>query len=113
MIGCGNIGSRHLQAVIKVKGVTSVEIVEPNIKSQKTAKLRLNKIEFNKLKQKIFWHKSLSTIKNQSDLVIVATNSKGRVDLIQKLLELGHRKFIVEKMVCQSVEEYKKLLFLF
>ena len=58
-------------------------------------------------------NKSLSTIKNQSDLVIVATNSKGRVDLIQKLLELGHRKFIVEKMVCQSVEEYKKLLFLF
>ena len=113
LIGCGNIGSRHLQAIIKVKSVTSVEIVEPNIKSQKTAKLRLNKIEFNKLKQKIFWNKSLSTIKNQSDLVIVATNSKGRVDLIQKLLELGHRKFIVEKMVCQSVEEYKKLLFLF
>ena len=113
LIGCGNIGSRHLQAVIKVKGVTSVEIVEPNIKSQKTAKLRLNKIEFNKLKQKIFWHKSLSTIKNQSDLVIIATNSKGRVNLIQKLLQLGHRKFIVEKMVCQSAEEYKKLLFLF
>ncbi|RZD48324.1 MAG: hypothetical protein CXT78_01435 [Thaumarchaeota archaeon] len=113
LIGCGNIGSRHLQAIIKVKDVTSIEIVEPNIKSQKVAKLRLNEIKFNKSKQDIFWHKSLSTIKNQSDLVIIATNSKGRVNLIQKLLQLGHRKFIVEKMVCQSAEEYKKLLFLF
>ena len=86
LIGCGNIGSRHLQAIIKINDVTSIEIVEPNVKAQKLAKLRLNEIKYNKSRKEFFWYKSLSAIKNESDLVVVATNSKGRVSLIKKLL---------------------------
>ncbi len=113
LIGCGNIGSRHLQAIVKLKDSISIEIVEPNHKAQTLAKSRLNEIKYNKSKHEFFWHKSLSEIKNKGDLVIVATNSSGRSDLIEKLLNLGHRRFIVEKIVCQSSDEYKKLLFLF
>ena len=113
LIGCGNIGSRHLQAIVKTNDETSIQIVEPNAEAQKLAKSRLNEIKYNKSRNEFFWHKSVSTIKNESNLVIIATNSKGRVSLIQELLQLGHKKFIVEKMVCQSSDEYKKLLFLF
>mgnify|MGYP003964056997 FL=1 len=113
LIGCGNIGSRHLQAIVKTNDETSIQIVEPNVEAQKLAKSRLNEIKYNKSRKEFFWHKSVSTIKNESDLIIIATNSKGRVSLIQELLQLGHKKFIVEKMVCQSSDEYKKLLFLF
>ncbi len=113
LIGCGNIGSRHLQAIVKLKESIVIEIVEPDLKAQKVAKSRLNEIKYNKSRHKFFWHESLSEIKNKSDLVIVATNSKGRINLIQKLLHLGHKRFIVEKIVCQSSDEYKKLLLLF
>ncbi len=113
LVGCGNIGSRHLQAIVKLKDTITIEIVEPDLKAQKLAKSRLNEIKYNKSRHKFFWHESLSEIKNKSDLVIVATNSKGRVNLIQELLILGHRKFIVEKIVCQSSDEYDKLLMLF
>jgi predicted dehydrogenase len=113
LIGCGNIGSRHLQAIVKLKESITIEIVEPDLKAQKLAKSRLNEIKYNEFKHTFFWHKSLSKIKNKSDLVIVATNSKGRINLIEKLLCLDHKRFIIEKIVCQSSEEYKKLLFLF
>lgn len=113
LVGCGNIGSRHLQAIVKLKDSISIQIIEPDLKAQTLAKSRLNEIKYNKFKHEIFWHKSLSEIKNKSDLVIVATNSKGRINLIQKLLNLGHKKFIIEKIVCQSSDEYNKLLLLF
>ena len=110
LIGCGNIGSRHLQAIVKLKNKVTIEIVEPSVEAQRLAKSRLNEIKYNKTAHEFFWHKSLSEIKNKSDLVIIATNSKGRVNLIQKLLNLEHKRFIIEKMVCQSSIEYKKLL---
>ena len=112
LVGCGNIGSRHLQAIVKLKNNVLIKIVEPNIKSQKLAKSRLQEINYNKINHEIFWYKSLEQVRNKSDLVIVATNSLGRVDLIQKLLGLGHKRFIIEKVVCQSSDEYKKLLLL-
>tara|TARA_B110000438_G_scaffold1234_1_gene1195 strand:- start:1693 stop:2661 length:969 start_codon:yes stop_codon:yes gene_type:complete len=112
IIGCGNIGSRHLQAILKLKNKVIIEIIEPDLNSQSLAKMRLKEIKYNKKNYQLIWYNSLSLAKNKSDLVIVATNSKGRVNLIEKLLKLGHKKFIVEKIVCQSSEEYKKLLLL-
>jgi hypothetical protein len=112
IIGCGNIGSRHLQAILKLKNNIIIEIVEPNLNAQSLAKIRLKEIKCKNENYKLIWYNSLSLVKNKSDLVIVATNSKGRVKLIEKLLKLGHKKFIVEKIVCQSSEEYKKLLLL-
>jgi predicted dehydrogenase len=112
IVGCGNIGSRHLQAILKLKNNVKIEIVEPDLNSQSLAKTRLKEIKYNIKNYELTWYKSLSLTKNESDLVIVATNSKGRVQLIEKLLKLGHKKFIVEKIVCQSSKEYKKLLLL-
>ena len=56
LVGCGNIGSRHLQAVVKLKNNISIEIVEPNIKSQRRAKSRLEEINYNKITHKILIH---------------------------------------------------------
>ena len=102
LIGCGNIGSRHLQAIVKLKESITIEIVEPDLKAQKLAKSRLNEIKYNEFKHTFFWHKSLSKIKNKSDLVIVATNSKGRINLIEKLLCLDHKRFIIESLIFGS-----------
>lgn len=112
LIGCGNIGSRHLQAIVKLKDNTSIEIVEPNIKAQKLAKTKLNEIKFKKNNHEIIWHESLSEIKNESNLVIVATNAEGRIKLIKELLNLGHKRFIIEKIVCQSSYQYNQILIL-
>lgn len=111
LIGCGNIGSRHLQALVKLPHNLCIEIVEPNMKAQLLAKSRLEEIK-SKTKQELIWHKSISELKNKSDLIIIATNAEKRVELIEKILKQGHKRFLVEKIVCQSSKEYEKLLFL-
>ena len=40
----------------------------------------------------------------------MATTSKGRLDLVSKLLEQGNKRFLLEKMVCQSKTEYIKII---
>ena len=37
IVGCGNIGSRHLQAVSKIEDALEIHIVEPNDISKKNA----------------------------------------------------------------------------
>jgi len=110
LMGCGNVGSRHLQALAKLSYDIDVDIVEPNKESQKIAKSRLNEISYDESNHNFFWHENINDLQNESDLVIDATLSIGRVDRLIQLLKQGHSRFLIEKMVCQSVDEYKLLL---
>lgn len=110
LVGCGNIGSRHLQALVKLPYDTEIHIVEPSKESKKLAQSRLDEVLYDKKNHIFFWHESIKELENKSDIVIVATPSVGRVNLINQLLELGHLRFLIEKVVCQSEEEYLYLL---
>jgi hypothetical protein len=111
VIGCGNIGSRHIQALAKLPFDTKVEVVDPDHDSQKTAQSRLNEINYDKQKHEFFWFSSISELKqNNNDLVIIATTATNRISILEQLLLLNDSKFLIEKMVCQSVKEYEKIL---
>ena len=109
LVGCGNIGSRHLQALVKLPFKTDIEIVEPNENAKKLAKIRLDEIPFKKSSFNIEWHSSLQKTKS-CELVILATPSTNRVELIEELLKMGHNRLLIEKIVCQSDHDYKHLL---
>jgi len=106
LVGCGNIGSRHLQALVKLPYETEIEIIEPNINAQNLAKKKLNEIEYDQSLFNLTWKSSINNSKN-NDLVILATPSKNRLELIKTLVELDNKRFLVEKMVCQSKQEYE------
>jgi len=110
LIGCGNIGSRHLQALVKLPFFVDIDVVEPNKKSQQTALKRLQEINYNQKNYNIVWHTNLNELQTKSDLVIVATTAIGRIDIIIKLLKIGNSRFLVEKIVCQSLSQYNLLL---
>lgn len=110
LVGCGNIGSRHLQAIAKLPYGIKVDIVEPSDNAQNLAKSRLDEISFNKTDHKFSWYKSISELTDTGDITIVTTYSVGRVDLIIELMNKGNRRFLIEKMVCQSVNEYNHIL---
>ena len=110
LVGCGNIGSRHLQALTKLPFEVEVNVIEPNIMAQAIAKSRLDEIPSKEMLGTFNWHKSISDFSGKSDLAIVATNAFKRIDLIQKLVEKGNSRFLIEKMVCQSTNEYDHLL---
>jgi len=108
LVGCGNIGSRHLQALVKLPYEIDIEIVDPNIDAQNLAKKRLEEIEYNKSSFSFTWKSFIDNSKN-NDLVILATPSKNRLELIKTLVDLENRRFLVEKMVCQSKEEFESI----
>ena len=109
LVGCGNIGSRHLQGLVKLPYKIEIEIVEPNIDARNLAKKRLDEIEYEKPHFSFKWKLSINNSKN-NDLVILATPSKNRLELIKTLVKLGNRRFLIEKMVCQSKKEYESIL---
>ena len=110
LVGCGKIGSRHLQAIAKLSHEVKVDIVEPSYDAQSLAKLRLNEISYDRAHHEFFWHKSINELTNVGEIVIIATKSIGRVDLISELVNKGNTRFLIEKVVCQSVSEYNRLL---
>jgi len=108
LVGCGNIGSRHIQALTKLPFKIKLHLVEPSLESKNLTKSRLEEMDIDNIDE-LEWYNSTEESIPKSDLVIIATQSVGRADLIQNLLEKGHSRFLIEKIVCQSTEEYKLL----
>ena len=110
ILGCGNIGSRHLQALTKLPYNLEIDIIEPNSDSKDIAKSRLNQSNFDSKKHKISWFDTVDESLQSYDLAIISTPSPRRVENIIKLLEMGIKQFLIEKIVCQSDAEYESLL---
>jgi hypothetical protein len=110
LVGCGNVGSRHLQALVKIPFPLKIDIIEPKNSSKKLGLSRLEEISYNKKTKIISWHNCYSSKILPSDLVIVATLSKNRVNLLIKLIENGHKRILSEKILCQSKNEYEKII---
>ncbi|MBI4620256.1 MAG: Gfo/Idh/MocA family oxidoreductase [Desulfobacterales bacterium] len=108
LVGCGQIGSRHLQGLMKVPGPLSIQVVDPNPAARCLGRKRADEI-IPKENIQIEWLKSIDDLR-PTDLTVVATTAVNRADLLIKLLERGHSRFLVEKVVCQSDEEYQRLL---
>jgi len=108
LVGCGNIGSRHLQGLAKLSKKVKIKIVEPNKSAVILAKKRLEEIP-DYHKHDYEWHTSLDDL-SKSEIVIIATLSRGRLKIIHELLKKENKKFLIEKMVCQSKQEYDFIL---
>lgn len=98
-----------MQALIKLPYQIDIEIIEPNNDAQNLAKARLNEVEYDKSFFRITWNTSINKATNY-DIVILATPSKDRYELIRSLSDCGNTRFLVEKMVCQSKQEYESIL---
>ena len=111
LVGCGNIGIYHLQSLIELKENCNIQVVEPNLRSIETGKQRIEKsLERNSQKVQVVWMNDISKVTKNADLTVIATCAGSRVDTLSRLISMGHKRFLVEKMVCQSVDEYEQLL---
>ncbi|MBI3616055.1 MAG: Gfo/Idh/MocA family oxidoreductase [Candidatus Omnitrophica bacterium] len=111
IIGCGEIGSRHLQAVSCLSEVREIEVVDPRPEAIGIGKKRLQ--EMRRVQggsPKVRWLSRLEEASPGGDLCIVATQARGRCQLVQETAQiLGYSNFILEKIVGQSVQELEDL----
>ncbi len=104
IFGCGNIGSRHLQGLLKTNKVR-LFVVENNKKSLETSKERIS--EF-KNKNLVKFYNNLNFKKKKFDLCIMATTSKNRLLYLKKLINLKIIKnLIIEKVAFQNLKDFK------
>ena len=88
IIGAGQIGSRHLQALSQLNRITDIQIVDPNYKSLERARERFLQVQESKYVQKVEYLNNIKDLSNNLELVIVATNS----DVRKRNLMKGSRR---------------------
>lgn len=111
IVGCGQLGSRHLQAVASLPSVKEIEVVDPRPEALEIARRLLTEIPERQFPVSFRWISSVKEATKGGDLCIVATQAKGRGQVVQEVAEvLAYRSFLLEKIVTESVSEYENLL---
>ncbi len=94
-----------------MKEVSAIDIVDPNPKALELGKSRLTQLPNANLNIEFQWQTSLKNAECNGDLCIVATQASNRFNVIRDIVnKLGYSKFIIEKVVTQSVSEYEKII---
>ncbi len=107
LIGAGQLGSRHLQALKAVSSPLMITVVDPFPPSLKMAKERYESAAGSD-HHSIQYLSDLEAIGTAYDVVIIATNSDTRRPLTEQLLARASVRFLIlEKILFQKHEDYQ------
>lgn len=110
IIGAGQLGSRHLQAMTLTNIPLSLEIVDPNQESLNTAEKRYKEMPPNPLIKNITFHKDINDLYSTLDVVIVSTTSKCRHLVIEQLFAQKQVKYLIlEKVLFPKLNDYDEV----
>lgn len=111
IVGCGELGSRHLQAVASLPQVREIEVVDPRPAALDLGRERLGELSDRQPDTVFRWLPSLAGASHRGDLCIVATHADLRCRLVRQVAEtLEYSSFLLEKLVSQSVRDYENLI---
>jgi len=111
IIGAGQIGSRHLQALCHLEKQLRFDLVDPSDGSLQTARNRYEEaISSGKKGTELYCHPSLDGLPDALDIVIVATNSVVREKIIRDVVQKRSAKnLILEKVLFQKKNQYQAI----
>jgi predicted dehydrogenase len=108
LIGAGQLGSRHLQGLLNIKLPISIDVVDPNISSLESAKIRASEIKYDYNNILINYYTSFDNIFQNIDICIIATTANHRFEIIKKITNISKIKnLILEKILFQNQVEYE------
>lgn len=103
IVGCGNIGKRHLFSSLKLKKKINIQVLENNLKQIKISK-KINKNFDNYIK-------NFESINKNTNLVLCATKAFKRDKIIKKILNFCTPEYmIIEKFPFQNIIIYNKMI---
>lgn len=108
IIGTGQLGSRHLQSLLKFKlEKLNIFVIDPNPDSLNIAKSRASEITHS---HNLYFSLDWELIPNKLFFVVVATNSNVREQVSIKLLnDYQVKVLILEKVLFPNIEAYKNV----
>jgi len=105
VVGSGNIGSRHIQGLIKSNKNKFIHIVETSHESKINTISRIKDVnsKFNNYK----FYKNIPNINKKFNLIIVSTKSGPRLSILKKILSYcSFENIILEKICFRNIREY-------
>lgn len=109
IIGAGNIGTRHLQGVLKYEEKLNIYAVEPNETARKKSQMMIEDTQ-KKSMNRVSYVSDVEKLPEYVDIAIVATNSAVRKKVIENLLEYVKVKYLIlEKVMFPHVSYYEQI----
>lgn len=104
IVGAGELGSRHLQGMLKCTHPQEVYVVDPSLEALTLAQRRASEVEHS---HSIHYLTSQNLVPDSVDVAIVATTSKVRFGATYDLLANRRvRYLILEKVLFPRLHEY-------
>ena len=107
IVGAGQLGSRHLQALALTKLPLTVEVMDVSAESLTVAEARWHEMPTNPLVSGVKFVRSIDELTPEIDVAIVATGSMGRLAVTKQLLETKRVKYmILEKFLFPRLSDF-------
>jgi hypothetical protein len=106
IIGAGQLGSRHLQALANCGNEYQITVIDPNQDSLSVAESRYNEVKLP-ISPKADFFTQMDALPKEIFAVIIATNSLIRRKVVEQLLQKSSVQYLVlEKFLFPSLEDY-------
>ena len=112
ILGCGQIGSRHLQSLALLEEPAQIHMVDPSGQSLETAEERFSQVVSQSHAEafRLTRHSAPDTLPATLDLAIIASSSLHRAGLCESLLAACHPRFLIlEKFLFQRASDYARI----
>lgn len=110
IIGAGQLGSRHLQALKNVRRPLAITVVDPSADSLAVARERYDAVAAGQHTHQIEYTQHIPHTGGQIDLAIVATNANIRKEVIMETLQKNSVKYmIMEKLLFQKTADFHEI----
>lgn len=107
IIGAGQLGSRHLQALLKLECPQRIFVLDPQTSSLELSKTRAEEVIST---SEVFYLNDWANLPSKFDLVIVATSANVRSEICMKLLKNYYFDFLIlEKVLFQDLKSYEEI----
>ncbi len=108
--GAGQIGSRHLQGLVKCKFGLQIVVFDPSPAALATAKFRWEEAGGKGSKHTVRWLEKFPSDLQSVDVAFITSSSRGRTNLVETISNLANiRYWILEKVLAQSGDELKRM----
>jgi len=110
IIGMGQIGRRHLQALTLIDRPIHIQVVDPNAHALTQAKKFYEEMKRPRFAQQVEYLTDIDTLSTNLHLVIIATTADVRKSIVEKLLTLKSvQNLILEKVVFQHPAHFSEI----
>lgn len=107
IIGAGELGSRHLQGLLKISLPQNIYVLDKSDISLTRAMERANEIKHN---HKIHYINQFHLLPNKLTLAIIATNANVRAKVLIEILSYCDINYLIlEKVLFQSVDDFDRI----